>query len=199
MRPAIADIAIQSEIIPLPASLIKLMKQYTWQNNCPVALSQLVLVITPYWGFDHQSHRGELIIRKDLAPQVLAIFKNLFTAKFPIQSIKPIEYFQGNDIASMNANNSSAFNCRTNTSNTNKFSKHSYGCAIDINPVYNPYMLGHSILPFTRKKYLSRDPNIPGLITHQNIAYQIFRKAGWQWGGDWSYMKDYQHFQKKAC
>lgn len=34
------------------------------------------------------------------------------------------------------------------------------------------------------------------MITHEDVAYQIFTKYGFTWGGDWKYSKDYQHFEK---
>lgn len=40
----------------------------------------------------------------------------------------------------MEANNTSAFNCRDVTGKPWVFSRHNYGGAIDINPIQNPYI-----------------------------------------------------------
>lgn len=194
---AAAQTTFQGSISPIPPALKQRMEKYTWHPGCPVAIKQLALVKTSFWGFDQKPHQGELIVRASLAKQVLAIFHALYEAKYPIQSLTPIEYFQGDDLASMEANNSSAFNCRTNTSNNMEYSIHSYGRAIDLNPLMNPYVDGKIILPKTASAYLARDPKTPGLITHASAAYKIFHQYGWQWGGDWVHLKDYQHFQKR--
>ena len=34
-------------------------------------------------------------------------------------------------------------------------------------------------------------------IDESNLAYKIFKELGFEWGGSWSTVKDYQHFEKK--
>lgn len=186
----------QSQISAIPDSTQQTMQQYTWHPGCPVPIADLVYIQLSYWGFDHKPHRGELIVNKQLAGQTVNIFKTLYQRQFPIEKMQLIEEYQGNDEASLEANNTAAFNCRLVTG-SQKFSQHSYGRAIDINPLQNPYVRGNKILPFQGKQFLNRNKQSPGMITQQSLVYQEFKKYGWKWGGDWRHLKDYHHFEKK--
>jgi hypothetical protein len=95
----------------------------------------------------------------------------------------------------MAANNTSAFNCRAVTSGSS-WSQHSYGNAIDINPVQNPYVSGSLVLPPAGKPYVERDPTISGLIFEPGPVTGPFLRRGWGWGGQWNSLKDYQHFSE---
>jgi len=96
----------------------------------------------------------------------------------------------------MAANNTSAFNCRT-VAGTDRWSQHSFGAAIDLNPIQNPYVTEAGISPSAGKAYArssARRPTVKGLITSDSAVTRAFRAAGWEWGGDWTSPKDYQHF-----
>ena len=71
-----------------------------------------------------------------------------------------------------------------------------YGAAIDINPVMNPYIVGDRVAPENGAMYVDRSLDLPGMIGHDDLCYQLFIAHGWTWGGDWSGDKDYQHFSK---
>ncbi len=58
-----------------------------------------------------------------------------------------VDTYRGDDDRSMAANNTSAFNCWEVTGQPGVWSEHSYGRAIDINPVQNPYVLDWTVLP----------------------------------------------------
>jgi hypothetical protein len=149
-----------------------------------------------YFGFDNQVHQGALIVNKKIAPEVSIIFKNLLQQRFPIQKIQPAYIYKGDDQAAMADNDTSAFNCRPITGQSKAFSMHSYGIAIDINPVMNPYVKGNIILPTAGKAYLDRSKNSKGMIHKNDAVYNLFEHYGWQWGGNWQSLKDYQHFEK---
>ena len=142
------------------------------------------------------SPAGLLIVHKDLAQEVAEIFRSLFYHGFLIEKMTPIEEFNGDDNASMAANNTSAFNCRDVTGQLGKFSNHSWGRAIDINPLTNPYIRGDKVLPPAGRQYLDRTQAFPGSILEDSFAVKRFAQAGWQWGGSWTDRKDYQHFEK---
>jgi cell wall-associated NlpC family hydrolase len=187
-----------SNITPLPASVKQQMQKYTWHKGCPVGLNDLDYVKLSYWGFDNKPHQGVLIVNKYLAPEIVAIFKDLYQHGFPIQKMRPMYLYKGNDNASMLANNTVAFGCRKQVDFPDLFSIHSYGGAIDINPLLNPYVNGNKVLPPESRKYLSK--NIKGRITSNGIVVKDFAKYGWVWGGSdsWSQydIHDYQHFEK---
>jgi len=190
----------QGNIEPLSEDMKQKMRSSTWREGCPVALENLSAVNVSYIGFDGKKHTGTLIVNDKLAEETLTIFEELYNARFPIEKIRPIEEYQGNDNDSMTADNSSAFNCRAMTDFKNQYSIHSYGYAIDINPLINPYVNGGSVEPKEGAAYADRRTYYKGKITAKSGIVQIFAKHGWLWGGSdaWSRtIKDYQHFEKR--
>lgn len=188
----------KSHVSPIPDATQKIMRQYTWRENCPVPLSDLAEVTLSYWGFDHKPHQGVLIVDKTLANEVVDIFKAAYYHQFPIERMELVEQFQGDDNAAMAVNDTSAFNCRAVTGKPGIFSQHSYGRAIDINTLINPYVKGDKILPPGGKPYVDRLVYAPGKITKDSVIYKEFTKRGWEWGGNLHDLQDYQHFQKRA-
>jgi hypothetical protein len=191
-----------SSISPItPTIKTQMIKGNSYKSGCPVPLSDLRYLRLSYVGFDAQNHIGELIVHKDIAKEVVDIFHQLYDIKYPIHSMKLVSHYQGNDWRSIEADNTSAFNCRNATHST-KFSRHAYGKAIDINPIENPYIskTGHishkASYKYTHRKYSTKTPQTKAIITHKSPIYQIFRQYHWSWGGDWHRVKDYQHFQK---
>jgi D-alanyl-D-alanine carboxypeptidase len=187
----------ESSITSIPISTQKIMIKYTWRSNCPVSLNDLSEIKLSYWGFDHKAHQGILIVNKTLAAEVVSIFKAAYYHKFQIERMELIENFKGDDKASMEANNTSAFNCRAIEGKSGAFSQHSYGRAIDINPLINPYVKGDKVLPPTGRKYVDRTESYPGKITRNSFIYKEFTRRGWDWGGNWHDLQDYQHFEKR--
>ncbi len=193
----------------LNASNIKLIDEkyankmigLTYHKECPVSLDDLRIVNVKYLGFDNNIYWGDIIVHKDLAFEVTEIFKELFEISYAIKQIIPIEKYNGDDFASIEADNTSAFNCRK-AEGSQKYSKHSYGKAIDLNPLENPYVYSNGTTSHeASQKYLIRKLNDDSIenkavLTSSSKAVQIFKKYGWKWGGDWKNIKDYQHFQK---
>ena len=166
----------------------------SWRAGCPVPLEELRLVAVSYWGLDGQARQGELVVAATYAEDIVSVFRRLFDVRFPIESMRLIDEFGGDDDQSMAANNTSAFNCRPATG-SNRWSEHAYGSAVDINPVQNPYITRTgAVLPPAGAAHTARDPATPGLITADSPVVAAFRDIGWTWGGTWSSAKDYQHF-----
>lgn len=181
---------------PLPKEIITKVKGVSWEENDKIQLNDLYYVEVLHWGFDDEVHKGELIVHRKVAKEVMEIFKELYDKKFPIEKIRLIDEYSANDNLSMADNNTSAFCYREVTGKKGVLSKHSYGVAIDINPLINPYIKGDVVLPKEGKTYMERDRRVKGLITKDSIIYKIFKEKGWTWGGEWKTLKDYQHFQK---
>lgn len=157
-------------------------------------LRALRLVTVTHWGFDGKTRSGALIVHADLAPAIVDAFRALFDSGFPIEQMRLVDEFDGDDDRSMTANNTSAFNCRRATG-AQRWSEHAYGRAVDINPVQNPFVTGGgAVLPPEGAAHVRRDPATRGLIAADGPAVNAFRTIGWQWGGEWSGGKDYQHF-----
>ena len=165
----------------------------SWRSGCPVAPAALRRVRVDYWGYDGARHRGDLIVRSDVAPTVAAAFGKLYAGRFQIRRIHPITQYGASDDASMAANNTSAFNCRKVTGGSG-WSEHAYGTAIDLNPVQNPYVLSDgTVLPASGKPWTDRSLRVAGMVTPNSVSRTAFAAVGWYWGGDWVHTKDYQH------
>jgi hypothetical protein len=167
----------------------------SWREGSPVKINSLKYLTITYYGFDDKAHLGELILNESVASEVVEIFKELYNIKYPIHKIKLIDDYGGSDELSMKDYNSSAF-CYREIIDSKKISKHAYGLAIDINPVENPYVKGKEILPDIGKEFIDRANIRKGMITKEDPCYKAFKKRGWSWGGDWTSLKDYQHFEK---
>jgi hypothetical protein len=173
------------------------MTGVSWKPGCPVPISDLRIIDMTHWGFDGAVHWGAMVVHEDVAHDVVEAFSMLYDARFPIRRMERVEEYDGSDDASMAADNTSAFNCRPITGTTDRFSVHSYGKAIDINTVENPYVKGDTVLPEAGREYLDRDDVRPGMIVDGDLVTKAFKKAGFKWGGDWKSLQDYQHFEAK--
>lgn len=154
-------------------------------------VSTLSLITVQHLSFDGLVHQGNLIVHCDLATEVAEIFNELLSLKFPIEKIVPMSTYNWDDDASAEDNNSSAFNYRL-VSGTDVLSGHSFGRAIDINPKQNPYVKGSTTIPKTGMY----EPSEPGTLVARSEAVKIFTSRGFEWGGNWVSLKDYQHFEK---
>jgi len=153
---------------------------------------QLTLISVEYYSFDDRLHKGQLVVNKKSAKDIEEIFNFIKESKFPIDKVIPAVKFNWDDDASMNDNNTVAFNYRK-VKGSKVLSAHSYGMAIDINPLQNPHIKGKVIQP-DKGKY---NVNASGTIIRDSKLVKEFVKRGWQWGGRWKSSKDYQHFEKK--
>lgn len=188
----------ESFISPITDQILDQMR-YSWKDQNPVPLKDLRYVSISHWGFDDRVHQGQLIVHEKVAEEVVEIFKEIFEARFPIEKMQFVDLYQGIDELSAQDNNSYSFCSRSITGKPKEFSKHSFGLAIDINPLYNPYCRGELLVPKTAISYLNRENKVKGMITRDTACYQAFTKRGWDWGGDWQEKKgyvDYHHFEK---
>jgi hypothetical protein len=168
---------------------------YSWRPGCPVGPPQLRRVRLRYLGFDGKAHMGQLIVNARVTDDVVAVFRALYGARFPIRQMRPIDVFHGSDSRSTAADNTSSFNCRFAVAAGPKhWSMHAYGEAIDINTVENPYIQSGRVSPANAKAYADRTKVRPGMAVEGNILVRAFTRAGWGWGGRWAGSPDYQHF-----
>ena len=156
-------------------------------------MDSLRAVDVSHIGFDGEVHTGRLIVAGEAAEDIVEIMSRLFEARFPIERIEPVDIYEGDDDLSMAANNTSAFNCRPVTGGSS-WSEHSYGSAIDVNPLVNPYVTRATVLPPEGAVYADRSLDAPGMIHDGDVVVEAFAAYGWIWGGTWSSLKDYQHF-----
>ena len=175
------------------------MQGKSYKENCTVPREDLRYLHVLHVGFDGETHEGELVCSKMIAEDLLEIFKELYESGYQIEKIRLIDEYDADDETAMRDNDSSCFNFRF-ISHTEKVSKHGSGLAVDINPLYNPYIKevdGKTIVePATADEYTDRSKNFPHKIDESDPAYQLFTEHGFKWGGSWSDSKDYQHFEK---
>lgn len=189
----------------IPDEVFTFINGKSYQENPDVSLEDLRYLKVLHYNFNHELQVGELIVAKDLQEDFIGIFRELYEAEYEIQSLYlPDNYWTGDptdtDTASIDVNNSSCFMYRPVTGGS-KLSMHSYGRAIDINPQQNPYVSYRTGSPVwdheNANDYIDRTTGLAHMITKEDICYQIFTKYGFEWGGSWEYIKDYQHFEKE--
>ena len=166
----------------------------SWREDCPVSVDDLRWLDVVHWNDAGEVVDGAIVVHADHADDVTTVFGRLFDAGFPIHMMRPITEFDGDDVLSMSANNTSAFNCREIAGRPGVWSQHAYGGAIDINPLVNPWVRGNSVDPPAGAPFVDRDPSVVGLIVAGDVVTQAFADIGWGWGGDWASTLDYQHF-----
>lgn len=166
-------------------------------KDCQVQYDDLRYIRLKYYDFDGNEHNdGELIVNYKVAEEVTQIFYELYKEKYQMTSVRLVDDFKqpADDTKSMEANNTSAF-CYRRVTGNKKMSLHSFGCAIDINPQLNPYIVGDRIAPENGAQYADRSKDFEGKIDKNDLAYKLFKQHGWRWGGTFS-DRDYQHFDK---
>lgn len=183
----------------LPADLAAEMRGTTWRTGCPVPLRDLRLLSLSSWDLDGEAREGPMVVHADAARDVVGVFRKLFRARFQIGEMRlSEEYHPEEDNPHSKVSITASFNCRVTVTPAgpgNRFSVHSWGLAIDINPLQNPYVRADG---FTRNKYarryVDRAQDVSGMIHDGDVVVRAFEKIGWTWGGHWSGGVDYMHF-----
>ena len=165
-----------------------------------ITLDELRYVHILHYNFDGEPAEGELVCNAAIAQDLIEIFYQLYRNEYQLESVLLIDEFDGDDIASMEANNTSCFNYRV-VEGSAKLSRHAYGLAVDINPFYNPYIKyekdgTETISPAAAAAYTDRSAGFSYKIDENDLCYKLFKEHGFTWGGNWNAVKDYQHFQK---
>lgn len=195
---AVADPGVSG---PLSGSDVR----HSWRAGCPVGPAQLRRVRINHWGYDGRVRRGSLVVRAGEARAVVKVLRAAFDQGFPIRRMKPSDHYyaggrrtpSGSDRAAMRAGNTSGFNCRPVTGNPYRISQHSYGNAVDINTIENPYVTSSRVYPPGSRRYLDRSPYRRGMIVSGGVVHRKFQALGWAWGARWGH-PDYQHFSSNG-
>lgn len=179
----------------VPETVRERMAGKSYPEKCPVSYDTLRYVQVLHIGFDDEIHKGELIVNEKIADDILEIFKALYDARYPVEKIQLIDEYDASDEASMTDNNTSCF-CYRTISGSKKLSYHARGLAIDVNPLYNPYVSAKKLEPAAGEPYAyDRDNGHPYFINKDDLCYRLFTEHGFFWGGNWNSVKDYQHFE----
>lgn len=178
-------------------AIFKRINGRSYKKNCPLPLTELRYLRLLHKNLSGEVLSGEMICNRAIADALIDIFSRLFDASYPIERMILIDDYDADDELSMRDNNSSCFNFRF-VSHTNRISKHGYGLAVDINPLYNPYITfvdgKKNIEPATAVAFEDRAADFPYKIVKGDLCCRLFAEHGFGWGGDWTDCKDWQHF-----
>jgi len=178
----------------LPPSIRARVVGVSWREGCPLPLADLRYLRVGHWDFDGRRRVGELIVGADHVGAVREAFGALYRARFPIRRMRLVDDYGADDYASIEADNTSAFNCRQRTGGGG-WSEHAYGRAIDLNPLENPYVSADGTTTHPRSRpFLERSSYRAGMARRDGTLVRAFSRAGWGWGGNWAPAKDLQHF-----
>ena len=155
-------------------------------------IEALCLISVGYVGFDGRLHEGQLVVHRELASDLEAIFVLMEMLKFPVTGAIPVARYGWSDAASMAADNTSAFNYRR-IAGTNQLSSHANGRALDINPRRNPAVHPDGRIIPAGAAYR---PGTPGTFTGEHPIVGALLERGWRWGGHFEHIRDYHHFEK---
>jgi hypothetical protein len=169
-----------------------------WHKGCPVWMSQLRVVTYRYYGFDKDSHVGQIVVNEAVAHPLAKVFAKLYRLRFPIRdgafasTYGPHPDQSGDVTASFECRNAAASPC-SKSSTTHNWSMHAYGEAVDLDPRENPYVGCGMTRDKTARAYRNRSWRRPGMVTP--AVLHAFESVGWGWGGAWvGSTKDYMHF-----
>ena len=125
----------------IPDSVAARMRGVSYPADAEIRLVELRYLQLSYIDFEGCPQVGEMVCNQAVAEDLVAIFRALYDARYPIRSMRLIDDFDGDDEASMEADNTSCFNYRRKTG-MKSLSKHALGLAVDVNPLENPYVRG---------------------------------------------------------
>ncbi len=169
-----------------------------WHHGCPVWLSQLRVLSYRYYGFDRQTHLGQIVVNQQVAYPLATVFAKLYRLRFPIRDgafasmYGPHPHPNGDVTASFECRDAAASPC-SSSSSTHHWSMHAFGEAVDLDPRENPYVGCGMTRDKTARSYLNRSRRRPGMVTP--AVRRAFASIGWGWGGSWvGSTKDYMHF-----
>ncbi len=192
-RPARAP-AFHGRAEPIDPATRQRMRGVSWHPGCPVGFADLRLLTVSHWGFDGRVHRGRLVVHREHAAAMVGVMRELFGLRYPIRQMRLVDAYGADDHRSMDADNTSAFNCRFVAGSPGVWSEHAYGRAIDVNPIENPYVTESGYVsppagaPFAQRRHAK------GVIHRDGPVVRAFAAIGWEWAGNWPWPKDYQHF-----
>jgi hypothetical protein len=177
-------------VSPAPRAVVD---RSTWKPGCPVGRDDLAWLRLTFRGFDAERHTGELLVNTAFVDDLDVVFRRLWEARFPMEQVVVVESVDAEAPPTGDGNGTGGFVCRAVTGGSS-YSQHAYGLAVDVNTFQNPYVLDDLVIPERASAYLAREQVRPGMVTADGPVVAAFDSIGWEWGGAWRTLKDYQHF-----
>ena len=109
-----------ASISPITPNIKKRMTaSNSWRVGCPVGLKDLRYIQVTHHNFKGSTSTGEIILHKEASLSAVTIFEEFYEIGYPIRQMRLVSDFKGNDWQSIEAGNTSAFNCRPATGTKN--------------------------------------------------------------------------------
>lgn len=177
------------------------IKGKSFGENCTVPRKELRYLKVLYRSPEKKSCVGEMVCHRAISQELLEIFQELYNQNYPMEKMVLVDEYDADDLRSAAANNTSCFNYRLAAGPSGSLSYHAQGLAVDINPLYNPYLWTDSegevhCEPEEGLAYANREADFPYKIDEEDLCCRLFLEHGFSWGGNWKYEKDYMHFSK---
>lgn len=180
------------DIIDSAMTYERAMADHPDRPTPPQIREKLRLLNIRYWSYDGKVHLGQIVVHERIAEQTRSAFAQMLEEFIPIAKMVPVSAYNWDDELSMRDNACSGHNFRPIAGRTT-LSLHALGMAIDIDPLFNPWIKGDEVQPMGAYY----DPNRRGTLTADCRTVLIFKAHGFYWGGDWFETRgyvDYQHF-----
>ena len=133
---------------------------------------EIVSLLIEYIDYNEEKQTGTIEVNKNIAENVVGVFKDLYEIKFPINKID--KSYQRPDEDIIMDNITTGYNFRF-VMCTDKLSKHAKGYAIDLNPKVNPAK--PSKISHVYDETIERGKITPDIIN-------LFKKWGFKWVGE---------------
>src|SRR5206468_11757733 len=65
----------------------ELQRSGAWHPGCPVFPGHLRMLTTRFYGFDHRTHVGRLVVHEAVAAKLAKVFRRLYRMHFAIRKI----------------------------------------------------------------------------------------------------------------
>ena len=78
---------------PIPESVKERMQGKSMKDDATIGYDDLRYLTLPYYDFDGNVKKGEMVCNKAIAHDLLSIFRALFSRAYPIYSIRLVDDF----------------------------------------------------------------------------------------------------------
>lgn len=185
-QPRATGAGASAVITAVPQTVWRSMVRRSWHRGCPVGRARLRLLRINYWGFDGYRYRGEMVLSSAVASRAAGALRDMYDGRYPIRRMYRVDRFGwsrtlrgANDYASMNADNTSAFNCRSVVNKPGVRSPHATGRAVDVNTWENPYRSATGLVP--NSWWASRSDSRMAWRSASHPVVRIWRAHGFRW------------------
>ena len=97
---------------PLSDATFQRMQGKSWKKDCPLDRNELRYLRMLHRNAEGRTQLGEMVVNTKIAERVLRIFRKLYEAGYRIERMVLVDDYDGDDVRSMEDNNTSSFSHR---------------------------------------------------------------------------------------